>query len=44
MGGLVPKMAQSIGFWAYFYTVFTEIGPLGFTEFGSASKRTDTSK
>ena len=26
------------------YKVFTEIGPLGFTEFGSASKRTDTSK
>ena len=27
-----------------FYKVFTEIGSLGFTEFGRASKRTDISK
>ena len=27
-----------------FYKVFTEIGSLGFREFGRASKRTDVSK
>ena len=27
-----------------FYKVFTEIGSLGFTEFGRASERTDVSK
>ena len=28
----------------FFYKVFTEIGSLGFTEFGRASTRTDASK
>ena len=28
----------------FFYKVFTEIGHLGFMEFGRASKRTDTSR
>ena len=50
MPGLATKIAQSMGFWANlgknpsFNKVVTEIGSLGFTEFGIDSERTDVSK